>query len=196
MAFDPSQNPEDTVFLAGRKVPGIVEIKGLSAPRDFDERQGYGEFGSPLVYKGQKLSRPMLVVRLFDEKDWADWNNFSQVVRRPPRSERRTVSAAALPQLRRALRGRANPLQIRHSLFEYFRVTRVVVKDVSQPVRDDTGVWTIEIKLIQYQPPMRVLARVDGQADDGNDPNAGLRAQIAARTERLQNLMAEEGNRE
>jgi hypothetical protein len=196
MSFHPLRNPEDTVALAGRQVPGLVEIKGLSAPRDWDERRGFGMIGARLRYYGQKLSRFSLVVRLYTEEHWDAWRDFSEIVRRLPPPDRSLVSSAAtLPQLMRALYGRARPLRIRHSLLEEYRVRQVVVEDVTQPSVDEAGVWTIEIKLIQYQKPLRVLSTVGGQSDDGDGRNVRLRARVASRTEQLQDLMAEEGNR-
>ena len=195
MSFHPLESPEDTVLLAGREVPGLVEIKGLSAPRDWDERRSYGMIGARLRYLGQKLSRFTLVVRLYTEEHWDAWRDFSELVRRlPPPDGRLVSSTATIPQLMRALYGRANPLRIRHSLLEEYRVRQVVVEDVTQPSVDEAGVWTIEIKLIQYEKPLRVLSTVGGQSNDG-DRNADLRKQIATSTERLRNLMAEEGNR-
>jgi len=196
MAFHPLRRPEDTVVLAGREVPGLVEIKGLSAPRDWDERRSYGMIGARLRYLGQKLSRFSLVVRLYTPEHWDAWRDFSELVRRLPPPDGRLLSSstATIPQLMRALYGRANPLRIRHSLLEEYRVRQVVVEDVTQPSVDEAGVWTIEIKLIQYEKPLRVLSTVGGQSNDG-DRNADLRKQIATSTERLRNLMADEGNR-
>ena len=194
MVFDPLRDPDDTVSLGGRDVPGIVKIVGLSAPRDFDERRGFGMAGARLVYRGQKLSRFSLNVSLYTQEHWDDWRDFSDIVRRPPPPDRASLAGAtSIPALQRAVRGRANPLRIRHPLLEEYRVSQVVVEDVTAPVEDETGVWSIEIKLIQYEQPRRVLASISGRPQETRTPSRQDQ-QIAALTAQLDQLAAE-GNR-
>lgn len=193
MTFNPSIDPNDSVYIDGQLVPGIVEIKGLNAARDWEERQSFGMMGSRLRLKGIKLSHFSLNVELYTEEHWNDWIVFSPAIRRPPPPTGSQLSAiTSLPALNRVIRTQAPPMNIEHPLLEEYRITRVVVEDVVAPVQDPTGFWTIEIKLIQYQPPQRVLS-----TSGGRDRESGTSRQdreIAELTQQLDTL-ANQGNR-
>ena len=193
MPFDPLRQPEDSIYISDRLVPGIAEIKGLKAERDWEERRSFGMLGARLRYKGQKLSHFSIEVRLYTQEHWDDWIEFFPTIRRPPPPDRSQLSAiTSIPSLHRMMRTQAPPLSIRHSLLEEYRIRQVVVEDVLAPSQDDQGVWTAEIKLIQYQRPVRVLS-----TSGGRDRESGTSAQdreIAALTGELNDL-AGEGNR-
>jgi len=193
MTFNPSIDPNDSVYINDRLVPGIVEIKGLNAAREWEERQSFGMMGSRLRLKGIKLSHFSLNIELYTEQHWEDWISFSPMIRRPPPPTGSQLSAiTSLPSLNRVIRTQAPPMNISHPLLEEYRITRVVVEDVVAPVQDPTGFWTIEIKLIQYQPPQRVLS-----TSGGRDREAGTSRQdreIAQLTQQLDTL-ANNGNR-
>lgn len=192
MPFNPMRNPDDTVVLAGREVPGIVVIKGLSAPRDWETRMSFGMMGYRLRLKGIKPSKFSLVVSLYDEEDWDAWNEFSEIVRRPPPPDRSQIQAiTSIPSLWRFIRTLGPPLRIRGPQLDEYRVNRVVVEDVTQADENDRGTWTLEIKLIQYQPPVRVLSTSGGRAED--EPRTAQERQIAALTTEL-NGLANAGN--
>lgn len=193
MTFDPMRQPDDAVYISDRLVPGIVEIKGLAALRDWEERRSFGMMGAMLRYKGQKLSHFTLAVSLYTQEHWNDWLEFGPLVRRPPPPDRSQLAAiTSIPSLHRVMRTQAPPLSIRHPLLEEYRIRQVVVEDVTAPVEDDRGFWAFEIKLIQYQRPQRVLS-----TSGGRDREAGTSRQdreIAALTSEL-NQLAGTGNR-
>lgn len=193
MSFDPLRRPEDEVYISERLVPGIVEIRGLKAEREWEERMSFGMMGARLRYKGQRLSHFSLNVALYTQEHWDAWLEFGALLRRPPPPDRGQLAAiTSIPSLYRVMRTQAPPLSIRHPLLEEYRIRQVVVEDVVAPVQDDRGVWTIEIKLIQYQQPQRVLS-----TSGGRDREAGTSRQdreIAALTAQLDQLAAQ-GNR-
>jgi hypothetical protein len=193
MPFSPLHRPDDSVYISDRLVPGIVEIKGLKAPRDWEERRSFGMMGARLRYKGQKLSHFSLMVNLYTEEHWDGWLEFGPLVRRPPPPDRSQIQAiTSIPSLHRMMRTQAPPLSIRHPLLEEYRIRQVVVEDVTAPIEDDKGVWSLEIKLIQYQRPVRVLS-----SSGGRNREAGTSRQdreIAALTSDLNGLVSA-GNR-
>lgn len=193
MPFDPLQRPDDSVYISDRLVPGIVVIKGLKAERDWEERKSFGMMGARLRYKGQKLSHFSLMVSLYTQGHWNDWLEFGPLIRRPPPPDRSQIQAiTSIPSLHRMMRTQAPPLSIRHPLLEEYRIRQVVVEDVIAPVEDEKGVWSLEVKLIQYQRPVRVLS-----SSGGRDREAGTSRQdreIAALTSEL-NGLASGGNR-
>lgn len=187
MPFDPMRQPDDSIFISDQLVPGVVEIKGLNAPRDWEERRSFGMMGARLRYKGQKLSHFSILVSLYTEEHWDDWLEFGPLIRRPPPPDRSQLAAiTSIPSLYRVMRTQAPPLSIRHPLLEEYRIRQVVVEDVTAPVEDDKGVWSFEIKLIQYQRPVRVLS-----SSGGRDREAGTSQEdreIAALTSELNQL--------
>jgi len=192
MTFDPLSQPNDSVYISDQLVPGIVVISGLSAPREWEERRSFGMMGARLRYKGQKLSRFKLLVALYTEEHWKDWTQFAPLVRRPPPPDRSQLQAiTSIPSLHRLMRTQAPPLTIRNPILEEYRITRVVVEDMTAPVEDDRGVWNIEIKLIQYQRPVRVLSTSGGTSRESGQ--SAQDRQIAALTNEL-NGLASEGN--
>lgn len=193
MPFDPMRQPEDEIYISDRLVPGITVIKGLGAKRDWEERASFGMMGARLRLKGLKLSHFSVVVQLFTQEHWDDWLEFGEIVRRPPQPDASQITAiTSIPSLHRFMRDQSPPLSIRHPLLEEYRITQVVVEDVIMPIEGDKGVWTIDIKLIQYQEPQRVLS-----SSGGRDREAGTSRQdreIAALTSELSTL-AGTGNR-
>jgi len=193
VTFDPLRRPEDDVYISDRLVPGVVVIQGLKAERDWEERRSFGMMGAMLRYKGQKLSHFSLLVSLYTEEHWDDWLEFGPLIRRPPQPDRSQLAAiTSIPSLHRVMRTQAPPLSIRNPILEEYRIRQVVVEDVLAPVEDEKGFWTIEIKLIQYQRPQRILS-----TSGGRDREAGTSRQdreIAALTSELNGLAAA-GNR-
>lgn len=197
MSFDPFRNPDDNVFINDQLVPGIVVIKGLKAPRDWEKRRAFGSVGARLRYKGQQLSDFSLMLGLYTDEDWDDWLEFGPMIRRPPPPDPSQQSAiTSIPSFHRLMRTQAPPMNIRHDLLEEYRIRQVVVADVVAPVEDDRGFWTVEIKLIQYQRPVRVLSSTgSSQREPDGDPRIReLRSRLQTNRETL-NTMATTGNR-
>jgi len=193
VTFNPLEDPNDSVYINDRLVPGIVVIKGLNAVRDWEERRAFGMMGSRLRLKGVKLSHFSLIVKLYDEDQWNDWIEFWPIIRRPPPPTRSQLSAiTSLPAMHRVIRTQAPPMDIRNPILEEYRITRVVVEDVISPIEDPTGFWTVEIKLIQYQPPQRVLSTSGGRPRDAGTSRQDR--EIAALTQQL-NTLANSDNR-
>lgn len=193
MTFDPMRQPDDEIFISDRLVPGITVFKGISAPRDWEERKGFGMIGARLRYKGNKLTHFSIIVSLYTQDDWDEWNEFFPIIKRAPHPDASQMAAiTSIPSLHRAMREMAPPLSIRHPLLDEYEINQVVVEDVTAMTEDDKGVWTSEIKLIEYREPQRVLS-----TSGGRDREAGTSAQdreIAALTTQL-NQLAGAGNR-
>jgi hypothetical protein len=187
------RTPADDLLISDRLVPGLTDFKGISAPRDWEERQGFGMVGARLRYKGSKLSHFSVIVSLYTQEDWDEWQEFWPIIKRPPAPDASQMAAVtSIPSLHRAMQDMAPPLSISHPLLDEYEINQVVVEDVTAMTEDDKGVWTSEIKLIEYREPQRVLS-----TSGGRDREAGTSAQdreIAALTTQL-NQLAGAGNR-
>lgn len=143
--WNPLTSPVDYVVLAGQRSPGLATLDGWGSPRQWDERRGYGVTGATVVYKGTKLARGRLSIRLITEADWEAWEAWRPLVQRPPSDQR------------------PRALDIQHPVLEGLGIRSVVVEDVSQPApTGDTGEYTIEIKLLEFREPQRAVVRPRG----------------------------------
>lgn len=145
--------PHDYVVLAGQRSPGVCTVSGVKTIRDYDERRGIGLTGGRLVYRGTKLRRPMLTIKLYTVEDWNAWNAWMPLVQRPPDG------------------ARPHALDIEHPLLEANGITSVVIEeDVAVEQTSEDGEWTVIIKMIEQRPPRPALVGIDGSNQDTLDP--------------------------
>lgn len=165
--WNPLDEPQDWVDFAGQISPGLADIEGASSPRSWDERDAYAVAGAFLVYHGKKLSHFTVKLRLYTAEHWDGWHAFRPFISALPR---RGVPAKAI--------------DITHPLLAMVGIKRVVVEDVIQPVQTDDGEWTVEIKLIEFRPPIVSQAKADGAKATPADPEDAIleenKQQIAA----------------
>lgn len=171
MTWNPNTDPVDYAELGGQRTPGVCEVMGAGSPRQWDEGRGPGLSGARLRFRGLRLGRPILRIKLVSEQDFADWETFRSVVQRPPLGER------------------PRALDIVHPILEDVGIRSVVVEDVSQLTQTDDGEWTVEIKLIEHRPVVRAAATVDGSRQTTVDP---LDAEIEDLTRVLRDSLAAE----
>lgn len=157
MTWSPLTEPIDYVDFAGHKTPGLAEIVGASSPRRWDERESMGYSGAYLVYHGQNLSHFSVRLKLFTHAQWLDWHAFKPIVARVPLGKRQ------------------RPVDITHPQLSDLGILAVVVEDVTQSeLVDDTGIWQIEIKLIEYRSPRMALAAAQGSQATPDDPEDAI----------------------
>ena len=146
MTFNPITEPIDYILLSGKRSPGLAVINNANTPRRWDERRGYALSGSRVVFRGIGLSRPIVTLTLVSEQDFLDWAEWRLLVQRPPVGERRSAQ------------------DIWHPILEDLGVRSVVVEDVLQPKQSDNGVWTIDIKFIEFRRPVFTLEPIGDSA--------------------------------
>ncbi len=130
------------IVLGALRTPGVATVKGLSDPRDWDIRKGYGLAGATVVYTGKNISPFTVDVDLWLPEHFIEWNLFAAILA-PPTP------------------GKPFALGIKHPIVNGppHGITEVVVKDVSQPVQSNTGLWTYTLTLLPYKKPLPALAR-------------------------------------
>lgn len=150
--WNPLTQPTDFFLLAGERSPGVCEIDQATVKRDYDERRGPALSGARLVYRGTRLVRPTIRVKLTSITDWDGWNQFRRLLVRPPDGTR------------------PGALDIEHPILEAQGVNSVVIEEVGQPVRTtEDGEWTIEIRTIEHRPPTPALVGVEGSTQVSAD---------------------------
>lgn len=173
MTFRPLTEPIDYIVLAGRRSPGIATIEGAATPRDFQERRGFGISFAMLRFRGVRLARFKVLLRLVTDEDWDGWHEWKDLVARPEleSNPRRATPPGAFPRLT------APPMDIEHPILADLGVTSAVVEDQLQPVQSADGEWVIEIRFIEYRAPVIALERTEGaQARSGDNIENAIEA--------------------
>lgn len=152
-AWNPLNEPVDYAVIAGKRTPGLCDIVGANSPRKWEELDGYGLSGARLKFRGIGLSHFSIKLRLYDDRDWADWFAFRPLVERPPLGKFAKAKKIVHPQLTEV------------------GVHAFVVEDLLAPERtDDSGEWTIEIKCIEFRLPKLSLSKPDAATATPVDP--------------------------
>lgn len=157
MTWDPIASPCDYILLAGKKSPGIAELRGASSVRKWDEREGFGISGAFSVFKGRGLAHFSVILRLYSAQDWLDWYAWKAVVDK-------------LPTRRGGAGKDSGTLDIWHPLLEALDIKAVAVAEVMQPDQTNDGEWSIEIKFLEFRHPKITLAKPEGAAATPVDP--------------------------
>lgn len=166
-----------TLSAAGVSVPspGVAKVKGAGTPRNWDIRAGYGFSGASLVFTGTGLAKFDVDIFLWEHEHWLLWEAFSVLLTNPP------PPPGVLPF----------SLGIDHPALNKkpWLINKVVVEDVTSWEANDTGLWSLTIKFIQYRKPKpALLPPLEGPPGTGVTPapltaqqkiNAGLDAENA-----------------
>jgi hypothetical protein len=154
MAWDPINDPCDYITLAKVKSPGIAEVRGAGSHRKWDELDALGHS----IYKGRGVARFSVLLRLYDEQDWKDWQAWRHLVDKLPK------------RLGAVQEKDTGAMDIWHPLLEELDIKAVVVEDLIQADQTDHGEWTIEIKFLEFREPKIVRAKPEGSAATPVDP--------------------------
>lgn len=133
----------DSVVLGSLATPGRATVVGAGSPRDWDVRKGYGLSGAFVVYTGESLKPFDVIVDLWEDRHWIEWEVFSKVLEKPRPGVRPVALGIYHPAISRP------PLSI----------TEVVVLDVSQFEQVDDGLWSCRITLLPFKKPLPALGK-------------------------------------
>jgi hypothetical protein len=128
-----------TLSLLGATIvsPGRCKIIGAADGRKWDERAGYGLSGASLFGGGKKLSHFGIEIALWEEpsftsEQWLNWSALELFLSVPPGT-------------------RPPSLGIAHPILADVGITVIVIEERSQWTQDETGLWTCQLKCIQYR---------------------------------------------
>jgi hypothetical protein len=143
---------QDFILLDGQKSPGRASITGAGSPRKWDEKGGFGYSGASLVYLGNGLSDFDVVIDLWEPSHWKEWTDFARLLEKVPDGVLAKAHTIVHPLLNRA------PLKI----------TKVVIRDVTQFEQNDKGLWTARIPMKSFKLPQQALGKPDGTITKAN----------------------------
>lgn len=152
MSWNPIDEPIDQFTVGGLPTPGIAELSGPNSPRAWEEMVGPGLSGARLVFRGLRPSHFSLKFRLRSREQWAQWDAFAKVVKKPPYGKR------------------PRAIDVVHPILASVGIRSVVVEDVIPPQQVEDGVWEAEIKVIEFRAPKPGHAAPEGSDDEPLDP--------------------------
>jgi hypothetical protein len=165
---NPLDQPDawDVVVLGGQPSPGppgYAVVSGASAPRKLDIKDGQGQSGATVTYKGEKLSQFTVTIYLVETSDWVAWFKWRKLLEKPPLG----VAAKAIP--------------IYHPALAALKIASVLIEEEGQPEPDgETGLYKVPIKMVQWKKPTPTLGTPQGSADGSNPtPQDAAEAKIA-----------------
>jgi hypothetical protein len=149
----------DFITLSGQGSPGVCDVSGASAPRNWDIRNGYGLSGATVVYTGDGLAKFTVRLFLWEPQHFDAWESWRPLVRKTPRGVRPKAQ------------------DIFHPYLEELGISSVVVEDELQWTQPEPGLFAKDIKLIQFRKPLPALAKPDGSQTKPNEPTAQTEAE-------------------
>lgn len=156
MAWNPWDQPIDTVVLAGQYTPGTAVITGECVHK-YDIVTGYGSAGGVTIFRGTPPIPFGIEIRLITPEEYEAWVAFRTAVLKPP-----------------SVGPNSKALDVFHPFLCELGIKSCVVEKVSVPENDGTGVWTVKIACIEYRKPKLALASPEaskpGAEEEPTDP--------------------------
>jgi hypothetical protein len=140
---DLESDQADRIKLSGKISPGIAIVSGLTSPRKWNIKDGYGLAGATVDFIGTKLMRFTVEFRLWEPEHFEKWGEFSKLFEVP-----RIPAGAPVKAMR-----------IEHPILAEMYISSVVVEDRTQLLQVDNGVWACTVSFLQYLPPRKALGK-------------------------------------
>lgn len=157
--LDPIQNSQTWSFfrLQGMRSPGSIPrggVRGFERETGWEKRAGKGTQGATLALVTAPPCEGTFTLQLFSVQDFKDWDNFVKLV----------LSIDPAKQ-------KAEGLSIYYPGFAAVGLTDVVVEKYGIPQHQGKGLYTVEIKLIEWlqPPPDNITSTVANTASDNEE---------------------------
>ena len=175
--WSPIANPQSWILLQNRRSPGAADVLGAALKQRLDVRKMMGMSGGIIVWTGQDLCPFSVNLRLYEQKDWDDWNAWKSIVLARPKITTGVAPGAVV----------SKALDIQHPLLAEVGIRAAVVHEVSQPkLTQESGEWTIEIKFIEFRgAPKMQMAKAEGSKATPTDPVDQYINQLAGQRDAL-----------
>lgn len=182
--WNPIDAPTDRCLIGGVLSPGVCEVQGASAPRKWEEKAGYAMTGAILVYRGIALARFTLVFRLYTTEHWEEWARVRPMLLKAPVGQISELEGAGIGLIP------TRALDVDHPLLNEVNISHMVVEEVGAPEQTEDGVWTIQVKCIEWRRIGRGIGKPDGSQANETDPDAARLRVLGALNDENQMLKA------
>lgn len=128
----------------GTASPLLCDVSGATSPRKWDEKAGKGLSGATLVYSGTGLAKPTVRFFAWLPEHFIAWASFRALVAKAPEGTKPTA------------------ISIEHPFLAELGIVSVVVEDETMWVQASAGLWTKDLKLIQFREPTAAVGKPTG----------------------------------
>ena len=157
----PDSTPINYILLEGQKSAGYAELLGFSSPRRLRIMAGPGFDGAAVAFAGFLEQHFSVKFHLYDDKDWADWHIFKQLL---TKATAKTQSVGGTKV--------ARAMDIWHPFLAdpLYNIHAVTVEDVGPYLPgNDQGEWAIEVKFVSTLKPQASFAAIEASKDQPLD---------------------------
>lgn len=147
----------DFIIVAGKRSPGIAIVSGAELEMRIDAPGGYGLSGATLKTIGTKLVEFQALIQLWEPEHFDEWEQFQKVLL--PRNSATGALSNVKP---------APALTFHHPATDPLGVKAVVVKKIGQVERlDETGLYGVTVRFLEFRQPKPHLNKPIASRDDG-----------------------------
>lgn len=141
--IDPRSTEWNYVVVAGLPSPGRAEFTNVKAPYIFDVQPAFGAEGAVMIFRGRGIARPKLTLTFWLPEHFLQWAFFVKFLE-PPTPIKPLV------------------IEMRHPALTYAGIKAVAVEAIGAPKKQPSGVWTVEIDLIEWRPLKPAIVKPRG----------------------------------
>lgn len=168
--IDPTSPGLNYVVIGAFQSPGLSKISGAGMVYKWDVQVAYGNTGAVLVYRGRDLSRFTWTITLWRREHFIAWEAFKKLLE-PPKPFVKLV------------------VEMSHPILADVDIKAVAIENRGAFERQPNGLFTANISVIQYKPPIPALVKPRGAV-----PSASKGIPTAPQTEADRALVAATAN--
>lgn len=140
----PSAGDLNYFTIRGVRSPGRCRVSGADRTLRWNEAEGHGYIAT-LRLNGIKLAHFTIAVDMWTPAQLAAWELFVQVLPPPEVVYGNPAGIAKMP---------LSGVDIGHPVLAANGITKAVLETIGQLTRADNGIWTSELKFIEWQRPV------------------------------------------
>lgn len=154
--FTDDPDAYDFPSIGGERSPLLVDTAGASSPREWEEKKAAGHSGATIVYNGDGLAEFTAIFYAWTPEHFEAWAPFRQRhIAKPPGGAKPTAQDYA------------------HPFLAELGIVAVVVKDESEWVQGEPGMFSKEVKFGQYREAEPAQAKPKGSTTSSGGAAGG-----------------------
>jgi len=179
MPPNPVDNPDlyDVIVLGGKRSPGVVTLSGHDSKVSWDIKKGPGLAGASMTRKAEdpaEFTATFYIVKddTLDVDEFAEWDAFQDHINS-------TVSGKT-----------PKAYDVYHPDLARQNIKQVVKASIGGMTHDGKGGATVVVKFTEYKRPKPAAGSPRPKKKAEADPDAALKAELAALTEQFKKTKA------
>lgn len=140
--LDPFSNPQDwdVVSIGGVTSPGLAKLSGFKRQFGWQQKKGKGARGSTVTLNEYPAAEGKVTFSLWTPEHFQQWASYRALFKYDP------------------LKKKVSAVDIYHPSLADIDITSVVCQNIGAIEHQGLGLFTIDIDLIEYNPPPKAAA--------------------------------------